>query len=169
MKLKIATWNINSVRLRMPLVVKLLEREQPDILCLQECKSRVSDIPLDALRSIGYDYLVARGQKGYNGVATISKIPIEDAGSIDFAGLGQARHVAVRLENGVTVHNHYIPAGGDIPDREQNMKFGQKLDYLKALKVNFVQTSTNKNLFLLLAIFLLLGSFYLFKIQRRMA
>ena len=146
MKLKIATWNINSVRLRMPLVVKLLERERPDILCLQECKSPVSDIPLDALKDLGYDYLVARGQKGYNGVATISKIPIEDTGSVDFAGLGQARHVAARLENGVTVHNHYIPAGGDIPDREQNVKFGQKLDYLNDLNVAFESNMPKKSI-----------------------
>ena len=74
--------------------------------------------------------MVAPGQKGYNGVAILSRQPIEDAGELDFAGLGHARHVAVRLENGVILHNFYIPAGGDIPDREMNPKFGQKLDYI---------------------------------------
>jgi len=65
---------------------------------------------------------------------------------LDFAGLGQARHVAARLENGLTVHNHYIPAGGDIPDREQNVKFGQKLDYLNDLKVAFESNMPKKSI-----------------------
>lgn len=137
MVLKIATWNINSVRLRLPLVLKLLIQEVPDILCLQECKSLVEDIPTNELISLGYKYIVARGQKSYNGVAVISKIPVADAGSNDFANLGHARHVAVKLENGMTIHNHYVPAGGDIPDRNINEKFGQKLDYLNDLKDMF--------------------------------
>ena len=78
--------------------------------------------------------MVARGQKGYNGVAILSRLPIEDAGSEDFASLGHARHVAARLENGVVIHNHYIPAGGDVADRAINEKFGQKLDYLTELR-----------------------------------
>ena len=63
--------------------------------------------------------MVARGQKGYNGVAILSKFPLEDAGGLDLAQLGHARHVAGRLPNGVTIHNHYVPAGGDVPDREK--------------------------------------------------
>ncbi|NKX41093.1 exodeoxyribonuclease III, partial [Rhodobacteraceae bacterium R_SAG2] len=55
-------------------------------------------------------------------------------GDKDFAGLGHARHVAGRLENGVTIHNFYVPAGGDVPDREVNEKFGQKLDYLTDMR-----------------------------------
>jgi exodeoxyribonuclease-3 len=80
---------------------------------------------------------VARGQKGYNGVAILSKLPISDAGGHDFATLGHARHVAARLNNGVTIHNFYVPAGGDIPDREQNLKFGQKLDFLTHMRDHF--------------------------------
>ena len=129
----IATWNINSVRLREALVARFLGEEAPDILCLQEIKSPVDKIPLDAFRALGYRYIVARGQKGYNGVAILSRLPIEDAGDRDYAGLGHARHVAARLENGVTIHNFYVPAGGDIPDREQNVKFGQKLDFLERM------------------------------------
>src|SRR5680860_680084 len=78
--------------------------------------------------------MIARGQKGYSGVAILSKLPIEDVGDHDFAGLGHARHVAGRLENGVTIHNFYVPAGGDVADREVNVKFGQKLDYLTDLR-----------------------------------
>ena len=134
MSFTLATWNINSVRLREGLVAKLMTEEAPDILCLQECKSPVDKIPLTQFQALGYAHIVARGQKGYNGVAILSKLPITDAGGQDFASLGHARHVAARLENGVTIHNCYVPAGGDIPDRDQNEKFGQKLDYLTEMR-----------------------------------
>lgn len=134
MPFTLATWNINSVRLREPIVCKLLEEEAPDILCLQECKSPVEKIPLERFHALGYTHMVARGQKGYNGVAILSKLPIKDMGDKDFAALGHARHVAGRLENGTVIHNFYVPAGGDVPDREVNEKFGQKLDYLTEMR-----------------------------------
>ena len=134
MPLTIATWNINSVRLRARLVARLLRDEAPDILCLQECKSPVEKIPTEGFAALGYPHMIARGQKGYNGVAILSKHPITDAGDMDFAGLGHARHVAGRLENGVLIHNFYVPAGGDVPDRAVNEKFGQKLDYLTEMR-----------------------------------
>ena len=137
MPFTIATWNINSVRLREPIVLRLLQQEAPDILCLQECKSPVELIPQERFRALGYHHMVARGQKGYNGVAILSKLPLEDAGDIDYASLGHARHVAARLENGVTIHNFYVPAGGDVPDRDVNQKFGQKLDYLTGMRDTF--------------------------------
>ncbi|MCL7464153.1 exodeoxyribonuclease III [Phaeovulum sp. NW3] len=137
MTFTLATWNINSVRLREGLVARLLADEAPDILCLQECKSPVEKIPLEAFRALGYNWIVARGQKGYNGVAILSRLPITEAGAGDYAGLGHARHVAARLANGVTIHNFYVPAGGDIPDREQNVKFGQKLDFLTHMRDDF--------------------------------
>jgi len=135
--MKIATWNINSVRLREGLVVRFLQEEAPDILCLQECKSPVEKIPLEQFQALGYRHIVARGQKGYNGVAILSKRPIMDAGDKDFARMGHARHVAARLENGVVIHNCYVPAGGDIPDRNENEKFGQKLDFLTDMRDHF--------------------------------
>ena len=134
MTFTLATWNINSVRLREALVVKLMAEEAPDVLCLQECKSPVEMIPVEQFQALGYRYMVARGQKGYNGVAILSKLPITDAGGRDFVSLGHARHVAARLENGVVIHNRYVPAGGDIPDRAQNVKFGQKLDFLTEMR-----------------------------------
>jgi exodeoxyribonuclease III len=144
MSFTIATWNINSVRLREALVSRLLTEEMPDILCLQECKSPVENIPLAAFSELGYRHMVARGQKGYNGVAILSKLPIVDAGDKDFAQLGHARHVAARLENGITIHNVYVPAGGDIPDREENVKFGQKLDFLTELRDYFRWEKPNR-------------------------
>lgn len=134
MTFTLATWNINSVRLREGLVAQLMAAEQPDILCLQECKSPVDKIPLEQFQALGYHHIVARGQKGYNGVAILSKLPITDAGDKDFASLGHARHVAARLESGVVIHNCYVPAGGDIPDRAVNEKFGQKLDFLTEMR-----------------------------------
>ena len=105
MSFSLATWNINSVRLRAPLVCKLLREEAPDVLCLQECKSPVDKIPFEDFAALGYTHMVARGQKGYNGVAILSKLPIEDVGDKDFANLGHARHVAGRLANGTVIHN----------------------------------------------------------------
>ncbi len=144
MPFTIATWNINSVRLREGLVQRLLKDERPDILCLQECKSPVEKIPVEGFQALGYTHMVARGQKGYNGVAILSRVEIEDAGSMDFAGLGHARHVAARLPGGVTLHNCYVPAGGDVPDREVNEKFGQKLDYLTELRDHFHREGARK-------------------------
>jgi exodeoxyribonuclease-3 len=134
MALTIATWNINSVRLRGGLVARFLEAERPDILCLQEIKSPVEKIPLADFAALGYGHAVARGQKGYNGVAILSRVPIEDAGHVDWCGRGDARHVAARLPGGTLLHNFYVPAGGDEPDRERNPKFGHKLDFLAEME-----------------------------------
>jgi exodeoxyribonuclease III len=134
MPFTLATWNINSVRLREGLVARLMAEEGPDILCLQECKSPVDKIPVESFKALGYPFMVARGQKGYNGVAIFSKLPIEDVGGRDLIGLGHARHVAARLETGLVIHNYYVPAGGDVPDREANEKFGQKLDVLTEMR-----------------------------------
>ena len=134
MAFTLATWNINSVRLRKGLVAKLLSDEAPDVLCLQECKSPVDKIPAEVFAELGYTHMVARGEKGYNGVAILSKLPLEDLGDKDFASLGHARHVAGRLENGTVIHNFYVPAGGDVPDRAVNVKFGQKMDYLTEMR-----------------------------------
>ncbi len=134
MPFTLATWNINSVRLRQALVCNLLTEEAPAILCLQECKSPVDLMPFDVFAALGYGHVVARGQKGYNGVAILSRLQLVEVGSFKFAGLDHARHIAARLENGVTIHNFYVPAGGDIPDRTKNIKFGQKLDYLADMR-----------------------------------
>lgn len=146
MTFTLATWNINSVRLREPIVLKLLKEQGPDVLCLQECKSPVELIPTEGFAALGYKYMVARGQKGYNGVAILSKLPIKDVGGEDFVNLGHARHVAGQLENGTTIHNFYVPAGGDKPDREVNEKFGQKLDYLTEMRDWFRKTKPKKSI-----------------------
>ena len=134
MPVTLATWNINSVRLRAGLVERLLVEEAPDILCLQECKSPLEKMPLEAFAALGWRHAVARGQKGYNGVAILSRLPIEDAGHVDWCSRGDARHVAARLDDGTVIHNLYIPAGGDTPDPDANEKFAHKLQFLAELR-----------------------------------
>ena len=136
MSLTIATWNINSVRLRAGLVQRFLEAERPDVLCLQETKCPVDKFPGEAFAGMGYRHLVCRGHKGYNGVAILSRVPLEDVGAETEAGLcrvGHPRHVAARLRDGTVLHNLYIPAGGDLPDAERNEKFAHKLNFLDRL------------------------------------
>ncbi len=144
MPFTIATWNINSVRLRAALVTRLLREEGPDVLCLQECKSPVEKIPASVFKAAGYGHMVARGEKGYNGVAILSRLPLEDAGHIDWCRRGDTRHVAARLDNGVVIHNFYIPAGGDVPDREANDKFAHKLDFLAEMRAQFADSRPDR-------------------------
>ena len=146
MKLKIATWNINSVRLREPHVCRILKEFEPDILCLQEIKSPIEYIPTESFEALGYKYIVARGQKSYNGVAIISKIPIVDIGHHNYCSKGDARHVSAILDNGVIIQNFYVPAGGDIADRSINDKFAHKLDFLKEMQENFLNTPPKKTI-----------------------
>ena len=129
--ISIATWNINSVRLRMPLVERFLAEEAPDVLCLQEIKTVAELFPYEAFALAGYPYHAVHGQKGYHGVATVSRLPLREVSRHDWQANGEARHVGVELaDTGVLIDNVYIPAGGDEPDREINPKFGQKLDFL---------------------------------------
>ncbi|MFO1238720.1 MAG: exodeoxyribonuclease III [Sphingomonadaceae bacterium] len=128
--MKIASWNINSVRFRLDIVSRFLREMAPDILCLQETKAENSVFPMEALKSLGYPHIVINGQKMHHGVAILSKVPLVEDRSHDWQDNGEARHIGVRLPNGVLLENVYVPAGGDIPDREQNPKFGQKLDFL---------------------------------------
>ncbi|MEO1292163.1 MAG: exodeoxyribonuclease III [Pseudomonadota bacterium] len=137
MGLTVATWNINSVRLRQGLVQRLLREEAPDVLCLQETKSPVEKFPAEAFAEVGYPHFAVRGFKGYNGVAMISRRPLVDLGEIDLCDKADARHLAVGLEDGTTLHNFYIPAGGDEPDTEKNPKFAHKLDFVAKLGAHF--------------------------------
>ena len=134
--ISVASWNINSVRLRMPIVERFLKEEAPDILCLQEIKCQEHQFPYNAFAELGYEHVCLTGQKGYHGVATVSRIPIRDFSRHDWQDNGEARHVGVEVlgeGQGMIVENVYVPAGGDIPDREQNVKFGQKLDFLERM------------------------------------
>jgi exodeoxyribonuclease-3 len=130
--MRIATWNINSVRLRLPLVAQLAEAFAPDVICLQETKVVDDSFPHNAIESLGYRHVAIRGMKGYNGVAVLSRLPAEPLESRAFCGRVDCRHVAVRV-SGVDIHSLYIPSGGDVPDPAANDKFGHKLDFLDEL------------------------------------
>jgi exodeoxyribonuclease-3 len=133
MPLTIATWNINSVRLRLPLVERLLREAAPDILCLQEIKCPDDLFPLEALSALGYGHIAVSGQKGYHGVATISRRPVEIVDRRRFCDIADCRHISVRFSAGgklLLLHNFYVPAGGDEPDPAVNAKFRHKLDFV---------------------------------------
>jgi exodeoxyribonuclease III len=135
--LKITTWNINSVRLRMPLVAHLLKTKAPDVLCLQETKCRDAEFPMKDFTALGYKHVAINGQKGYHGVAVVSKKPLRLIEKRDFCEKGDARHIAVEVEakgGPITLHNFYVPAGGDEPDVDINPKFAHKLGFLDEMK-----------------------------------
>lgn len=133
MPFSIATWNINSVRLRMPLVERLLTERVPDVLCLQETKCPDDLFPAAAFRKLGYEHIAIHGQKGYHGVATVARRPIEIVEKRRFCDIEDSRHLSVRVQAGgkaLLLHNFYVPAGGDEPDPEINRKFRHKLDFV---------------------------------------
>lgn len=139
--MRIATWNINSVRLRLPLLLKLLEEEGPDVVCLQETKTVDETFPLAEIAAAGYPHIHIHGMKSYNGVAIISRHPLETRDIHHRCGKEDCRHVAAALGGGpgvggagrIEVHNLYIPAGGDIPDPAVNEKFAHKLSFVDEL------------------------------------
>src|SRR6516164_11052075 len=143
MLLTIATWNINSVRFRIDLVAKFLKAVRPDVLCLQETKCPDDKFPHKRFKRLGYDHRALNGQKGYHGVAVLSRLPFESTLTHAFCGQTDCRHVAVvlgeraGLRDPVTVHNFYVPAGGDLPDPAQNPKFAHKLRFLDELTAWF--------------------------------
>lgn len=136
MRFTVTTWNINSVRFRMVQVRRFLEEGRPDLLCLQETKCPEDRFPLKELRSCGYHAIVHCGQKGYNGVAILSRYPFSAEHGLDFCERRDARHIAVTLgeeagpASGFTIHNFYVPAGGDVPNPDLNPKFTHKLSFL---------------------------------------
>ncbi|HEV2746820.1 MAG TPA: exodeoxyribonuclease III [Allosphingosinicella sp.] len=128
--LKIASWNINSVRARIDILAKFLAGERPHILCLQETKVVDGDFPRAVFHKLGYGHIILCGQRMHHGVAIISRLPMREDDRLDWQANGEARHCGVQLECGIRLENVYVPAGGDVPDRAVNPKFGQKLDFI---------------------------------------
>jgi exodeoxyribonuclease III len=132
MRLRICTWNINSVRPRHEQVARFVREQAPDVLCLQEIKCREGEFPREAFVEMGLPHLRIAGQKGWHGVAIASALPLDDAPPLDVCREGHARCVGAKVA-GVEIHNFYIPAGGDTPDRQSNRKFDHKLDFYAKL------------------------------------
>ena len=130
MQLRIATWNVNSVRIRLDGVAALVEEHAPDVICLQETKVVDELFPLEAFTALGYGHSVVTGIKGYNGVAILSRLPFAHSETPGWCGKADARHAVAVLENGIEINNFYVPAGGDVPDPAVNDKFAHKLQFL---------------------------------------
>jgi exodeoxyribonuclease III len=131
---RLATWNINSVRLRLALIKKLATVASPDVICLQETKSPDEHFPQAALAKLGYPHQAFCGMKGYNGVAILSRRPLHAAAPREWCGKVDCRHILAELEFGgdrIELHNVYVPAGGDVPDPQTNPKFAHKLQFLR--------------------------------------
>jgi exodeoxyribonuclease III len=133
----IATWNINSVRLREPLVQKLIHERKPDVICLQEIKCQDHEFPASAFAGSGYIHQAVHGQKAYHGVAILSRHPISDVVREKFCQNEDARHISATImikKHPVVVHNFYVPAGGDEPDVDVNPKFKHKLYFVEEMR-----------------------------------
>lgn len=141
--MRIITWNINSVRLRINLIEKLTKEEKPDILCLQETKATNDVFPQKALEDMGYKYQHFNGMKSYNGVAILSRIPFAQKAIQNWAEQEDCRHIYVTLADGIEVHCVYVPAGGDIPDPEENPKFAHKLRFIDEMTEWWAERSKN--------------------------
>lgn len=130
---KLATWNINSVRARLDLMGSFLTQHDPDILCLQETKVKDDEFPHELFEQRGYAHRLIHGQPGYNGVAIFAKAAITLKEKLNLAGRDDRRHIAAELSDGTILHNYYVPAGGDVPDPAVNDKFAHKLEVLAGM------------------------------------
>ncbi len=136
--MRIATWNVNSVRTRLDQVLAWLGTEQPEVLCLQETKVTDELFPLAAFQALGYEAAIS-GQKAYNGVAILSRLPIEDV-RVGFAallpddpeapGLGEQKRLISAQIAGLRVLNLYVPNGSSL----RSEKYAYKLEWLACLK-----------------------------------
>lgn len=140
---RIATWNINSVRLRLPIVRRFVQTYRPDVLCLQEIKCEEGKFPYQDFREMGYPHIEVFGQKSYHGVATVSRVPLAGSERLKWAGKDDTRHLLTRLPGDVEVHNFYVPAGGDEPDPAVNEKFDHKLRFLDEVTAWFAERRTD--------------------------
>ena len=135
--MRIATWNVNSIRMRLEQVTNWLQRERHDVLCLQETKVEDGSFPTAAFTALGYAVAIS-GQKAYNGVAILSRLPLEDV-QIGFdallphdpesPGLSEQKRVISALIDGIRVLNLYVPNGSSL----KSEKYPYKLEWLACL------------------------------------
>jgi exodeoxyribonuclease-3 len=131
---KLATWNINSIRAREARLAAWLDRERPDVLCLQETKTEDAGFPVELVRKAGYD-VVTYGQKSYNGVAICARSPMTDV----VRGLDDdedARLIAATV-GGIRVIDVYVPNGGDLTSE----KYPYKLAWYRRLRALLDRTA----------------------------
>ena len=127
--MKIATWNVNSIRVRLPQVLEWLRKESPDVLCLQETKTTDEEFPAAAFHDIGYQAVYA-GQKTYNGVATLSRTSAEKIITSLPNAVGEQKRLLAATIDDVRVVNVYVPNGEEVGSE----KYSYKLSWLAALE-----------------------------------
>lgn len=135
MALTVVTWNVNSIRVRLDGLARMVDALAPDVVCLQETKVTDPLFPAAAVRALGFDHLAVHGTKGYGGVAILSRRPFVSTGEHAWCGGTDARHVFATVDGGpsigpLAIHSLYVPAGGDVPDPVVNDKFAHKLAFL---------------------------------------
>lgn len=127
---KLVTWNVNSIRIRLELLRKLVGTYAPDIICLQEVKAKEEDFPFDDIKALGFEHIALYGMAGYNGVAILSKVPLKNIEQQDWVSKHDARHIKATVFDDIEINDIYIPAGGDIPDPIINLSFAHKLCFM---------------------------------------
>lgn len=137
MTLKIATWNVNSIRIRFDGLNELIKLENPDVICLQEVKAKESDFPFNEIKNLGFKYIALYGIPSYNGVAILSKLPLTNIEQLNWCNKLDGRHIKANVKD-IEINNIYIPAGGDIPNAEENPSFAHKLSFIDELTKYFL-------------------------------
>lgn len=156
MKVRVATWNINSIRIRLELLKSVIENNKLDIILLQETKCQESDFPASAIQSMGMNY-VYKGQKSYNGVAILSKFPIDiEATELDLFNLQDVDTEARYVEGVITINGKilrvasvYVPMGGSALQEnetlEESERFKYKLNFYKRLQTRIKELKEATN------------------------
>ncbi len=142
--MKLATWNINSIRLRKENVITFLKEESIDIIFLQETKTTDEFFPEKFFYDYGYTHIYFRGEKSYNGVAVLSKSPFKNKSYHNFCNLKDTRHLKIQLKNDIIIHNFYVPAGGDVADIKLNPKFKHKIEFMNEM-IEYLKKENSKN------------------------
>ena len=145
--MRIVTWNINSLRLRVGLLQHLVDALAPDVLCLQETKVPDALFPEAAPGVLGFPHVARRGMKGYNGVAILSRLPLVEEPAPDWCERGDCRHLHVTIATPtgpLALHDFYVPAGGDVPDPALNAKFAHKLAFLREATAFFAAATPQR-------------------------
>lgn len=141
----IATWNVNSIKVRKNLLSKLIDDYLPDVICLQETKVDNASFPISFFENKGFNCF-ANGIRSYNGVAILSKKPQKKVFIHNHCDKKDARHIEVEID-GLSIHSVYVPAGGDEPDTKINEKFEHKVNFLKELN-SFMRKRNNEKIIL---------------------
>ena len=149
MLLKITTWNINSIRLRIDLVARFLKSVRPDVICLQETKCPDDAFPMKRFKRLGYEHAALNGQKGYHGVAVLSRVPFEHIDIQSFCGKIDCRHISVvlgeraKLKDQIILHNFMCPPA--VTNRIRTSTRNSSINSLFSMKCERTQACARNN------------------------